>query len=133
MGFFHLIFSHPILLRSARATWWAPVASQDGPSTAQFCTGKLCCRTMGFAVNTQNCTIHTYPKIKMCFVLHWGIVWLKALRSYGSFALSPSHHNSNSDHSVQLSCLCQDFMGVLPPFLQGPHKHSVFLSSKNSN
>lgn len=25
MSFFHLVFSHPILLKSARETWWAPV------------------------------------------------------------------------------------------------------------
>lgn len=91
---------------------------------------------MGFAINTQNCTIHTHPKMKRCFVLrlHWGIVWLKASRNYGSFALSPSHHNSNSEHSVQLSCLCQDFYGSLSSFSTSTtHNHSVFLSSKNNN
>lgn len=143
MSVFHLIFSHPILLRRRVLERLSGhlMASQDGATTAQrtqLCVGELRSHAVAVATNTQHCTAHTHPEMKRCFVLrlHWGIVWLKAWRSYGSFALSPSHHNSSVEHSVQLSCLCQDFYGSLASFSTSSpflHNHSVFLSSNNNN
>lgn len=116
-------------------TCWPAKIDPAQPSVHGFVPVN-CCHTMGFAVNTENCTVHTDPKMKRCSVLrlHWGKVWLKAWRSYGGFALSPSHHNSNLEHSAQLNCLCQDFYGSLASYSTSlTHNHSVFLSSKNNH